>query len=69
LKRRRATLIEIGVDVADSTDSTIVARIRPPWRGKTVGDALHVGREAHALVRAVNGGALDLQTTANLVRC
>jgi hypothetical protein len=33
-----------------------------------VGDALHVGREAHALVKAVNGGALDLQTTADLVR-
>jgi hypothetical protein len=68
LDRRRASLVEVGVDVADSTDSMIVARIRPAWRGKTVGDALRVGREAHALVKAVNGGALDLQTTADLVR-
>jgi hypothetical protein len=54
LKRRRATLVELGVDVTDSTGSTIIARIRPPWRGKTVGDALRIGREAHALVKAVN---------------
>lgn len=68
LRRRRATLSDVGIDPADSTDSTVVVRIQVPWRGKTVAQALRVGDEARALVKAVDGGSLDLATTADLVR-
>jgi hypothetical protein len=55
LHRRGARLVSVGVDPADSSDQTIVATIEPPWRGKTVADALRLGDEAVSLVKAMDG--------------
>ena len=37
-------------------------------RGKTIGDALSIGREAKALLEAARGGSLTLETATDLVR-
>ena len=68
LRRNKARLLSVGVDPADGLDQVIIATIEPPWRGRTVGDALRLGEEATALVNARRGGELDLATSADLVR-
>lgn len=67
LKRHRCPSVSLDVD-RWRADERITARFAVPMRGKTVGDAVCIGDEAWALLRAVSGGSLSLQTAVELVR-
>jgi hypothetical protein len=45
-----------------------IATFDVPTRGRTVGDALAIGREVEALIHAASGGHLSLESAVDLVR-
>lgn len=67
LKRHGCSEMSFDPDPAVNGE-TIVARFAVPIRGRTVGDALWVGDQAWALIRALDGGHLTLETTVGLLR-
>jgi hypothetical protein len=67
LKRHRCSQLSFDPDPAVNSES-IVARFAVPIRNRTVGDALKIGDRAWALIRALDGGRLTLQSTVGLLQ-
>jgi Putative DNA-binding domain len=67
LKRHRCSELSFDPDPAVNGES-IVARFAVPIRNRTVGDALGIGDQAWALIQALDGGRLTLQSTVGLLQ-
>jgi hypothetical protein len=52
----------------DDYPELVAVHFEIPTRGKTIGDAVSIGREAEALLHAAAGGGLTLETATDLVR-
>ena len=67
LARNRCSDVSFGPDPAVNGER-VVGRFAVPTRNRTVGDALRVGDQAWALITALDGGRLTLESTVGLLR-